>query len=545
MKSSKFNNKILDYWFSHENVWFNSTTRDDDYIISNFYNYLDEYQNFNKSKCNIIESTPYGLLSKIILYDQMTRHFYRHEEDKWKIYTKLAIDLVYIGLSKNFDKNFNVAEKCFFILPLRHSDNIYDMYIARDKVLKYIKYENNSMYNRFYYHTIKKIALNINASIMYDMKSTAIIKDTYIKYLPDCIIYYQAIDKRNKQWFNFINNIYNFQESLLIQENKILYYIHAFITKYNIVDLCVSLSGGVDSMILLASFIKLRNIGVIKSVNAFHINYGNKINSWFEREYVIRFCKYHNVELIVRDINEIKRTKEFREIYEDVTRIIRFDMYKKINKPIFLGHNYEDCVENMITNIKKKKHYDNLYNMTEICTIDNVILCRPLLNYDKTDIFNYAIKLNINHTRNSTPKWSDRGKIRNELIPVVEKIQPGFMCGLINIKNILQESYKEINRIAEYIITNINITEKQNLLIIKLQRYDGAFLYEIWKKIIIKICNKYNIYVPSNKSINNFISNIKNIRRINLSKILYASPNDQNIIFYHIQKSSDEHIQKR
>ena len=48
-----------------------------------------------------------------------------------------------------------------------------------------------------------------------------------------------------------------------------------------------------------------------------------------------------------------------RDIYEDITKKIRFDMYKKIcekhNCVIALGHNKDDCIENIFANIAKQQ----------------------------------------------------------------------------------------------------------------------------------------------------------------------------------------------
>ena len=74
-------------------------------------------------------------------------------------------------------------------------------------------------------------------------------------------------------------------------------------------------------------------------------------------QYVALFCKYLGVPFYVRTIDEIQRTQDhYRDFYESITKKIRFDSYKFLGNPVILGHNWNDCVENIITNINCAKH---------------------------------------------------------------------------------------------------------------------------------------------------------------------------------------------
>lgn len=201
--------------------------------------------------------------------------------------------------------------------------------------------------------------------------------------------------------------------------------------------LCVSLSGGVDSMVLLSALSKYRdqtrNYKTVKQfeLTAVHINYNNRETCDEEVRFVQMYCELLDVPLTVRHITEMKRQRDdTRHEYETFTKNIRFEEYEKQGCPILLGHNYEDTIENILSNIASKKKYENLKGMMPLTIQKNVIVMRPLLHVSKTDIYAYAEEHGIAHLPDSTPVWSRRGKLRDHVIPVLQNYEPQILKGL-------------------------------------------------------------------------------------------------------------------
>ena len=91
-----------------------------------------------------------------------------------------------------------------------------------------------------------------------------------------------------------------------------------------------------------------------------------------------------------RTVNEITRDEclhnGLRDLYEDITKKIRFNLYEIADPQyVLLGHNKDDCFENIITNIGNKNNYDNLCGMSVLSTINNINLWRPMINIDKKE----------------------------------------------------------------------------------------------------------------------------------------------------------------
>ena len=212
--------------------------------------------------------------------------------------------------------------------------------------------------------------------------------------------------------------------------------------------LCISLSGGVDSMVLLHK-LKYDPKFVVKTkeLTAVHINYNNRPSCSKEVEFVKEYCNTHGVELFIEDISHITRTRDGkRAAYEEETRKIRFSAYVKQKCPVLLGHNYEDTVENIISNISSKKNLHDLKGMSFRSCEKDVEILRPMLETSKADIYEYAYKHSIPHLEDSTPKWSRRGKLRDHVIPTLETFEPDFIKGLITLTNNLQQNFEFIQK---------------------------------------------------------------------------------------------------
>jgi tRNA(Ile)-lysidine synthetase-like protein len=171
----------------------------------------------------------------------------------------------------------------------------------------------------------------------------------------------------------------------------------------------VSLSGGVDSMVMLA-YLKHLNA----DVGAIHIIYGNRAESEHEYRFLSKYCNKLKVPLYTYRVPWLRRAEVDRQFYEEMTRQLRFWVYTAIanTNPIFMGHIQDDVVENIWTNIASCTHMGNLKKMQHEETQMSVRIVRPFLNIEKRDIYDASNQLAIPYLKNTTPSWSNRGKFR-------------------------------------------------------------------------------------------------------------------------------------
>lgn len=486
-----FVNKLIsatNTYLSDDKLWFASTPETDQIIINLFKDISEE--EVSKITYNAHD---YGLIfSLVIYYDQINRHLHRSNPDLIAHFDNKAINLTQFCLDNQFDINYYSAlERCFLLMPLRHTFNNNNIKFVIDKINSYKLTDNSGIYNRFlkasllsYYDLLPLIPFTVSSEDINLDKIKSVLDtstSTFIlNRIPDQInivanTKYIYNPKITKQYDQYINDI----KYVLSNNNKI----------------AISLSCGVDSMVLAYILASLRQVYHYELI-AIHINYNNREEeNKLETDWIALWCQYMNIPLYIRSIDLIKRTRDSdRMLYEDVTREIRFQTYKKFDIPVFLGHNLDDCLENIFSNIKKQQSYTNLRGMNADTIDHNVHIIRPFLNLSKSDIIAFAREHNLLHLKTSTPAWSERGKTRDKLIPSINEFHPDIIPGLIA----MADYYKSVHDTYDITIdTFMNKITNNQVIIDKELDYGLHF----WKPVIIKWLISNQAQIPSNKSI--------------------------------------------
>jgi tRNA(Ile)-lysidine synthetase-like protein len=299
----------------------------------------------------------------------------------------------------------------------------------------------------------------------------------------------------------------------------------------------ISLSGGVDSMV--ASYIASQLYPKDK-ISFAHINYANRETSHKEAHFVQQWASHLNIPLYTRTIIEINRNNcmdliDLRSTYESYTKRVRYNLYTNITQPstahVILGHNQDDCFENILTNITSSQKYDNLIGMTPI-TIhsNNLTFHRPFLNISKQHIINFAKQHNIPYLYDSTPKWSQRGKIRDIIVPTLNTWNSSCIPAFFKLAAHLESLSQVSNSITNSIInTAQQLTPSTYEL--SLTTEPKALTPQLWHDIFISFCKQYQIAkYPSHKSITNFAKNVSMQTKIHLTKSLIAQLSPENTL---------------
>ena len=493
-------NSISEFWFSLDSKkkWIETNRLKRNIIdleITDLYQELLEYLEFSPI-CKLIDNfSTVSLVNIIVCLDQFTRHIYRDNNTKIYENTKKA---VVISNYICFNNDIYTIEKdrvMFVLMPLKHIDNYKNFIYIRRVISKIIDLNTNDQSNlyKFYLDSLKK----------YLYSRCTLNKIEYIDSefkLDDVCEFYSDIPKID------------------IEEKERLYNVcYNFLRTKHFNELTISLSGGPDSMVL-AFIMNDLSIKLNIKLKAFHINYNNRQESGIEELVISQFCKNINLDLYVYRFNFIKRGNVDREFYEKITRNIRFKMYELLGGQIILGHIKEDLIENIWTNFSKGRDLFKLHKMDEVSHIDNVLVLRPFLKTDKADIYDFAKKYNISYLKNTTPTWSNRGKLRNEFLPQVEK-----QFGIETYEKILYlseslESYKKIldSKIFTPLYDSvINLKSKECLnigIMVNLAEYLCMNMH-FWQDVLTKLFHGLNSSMPSIKSIRIFFD------RINQQKI--------------------------
>jgi tRNA(Ile)-lysidine synthetase-like protein len=494
---------ILEFWKSNPQYWITLKNRNEiDKLITD--SYFDYY--FNKENINWIE--------RVIYLDQFSRHFQRHlrlNEDYVTQCRSTALEIVY--KNEEYIADLDEVELIFILMPFKHFkyyfyvfDKIQNVWL-QNKPSNVVK--NYRYLSRFYYDSYKKVF-----DIDYISKNIKA-KHTILDY--DC--------KDICEYFseNYIKKQFDTQSLDLYP-------------KLTVIDKpIISLSGGVDSMVLLYYY---RLIGM--SPKAVHIVYGNRAESEAEYNFLIQFCNNIGVELYTYRIQWIRRDTVDRDFYESVTRDIRFMVYRAVGGKdcnIILGHIRDDVVENIWTNIATCRHLDNLKRMSLCDRQKDVFIWRPFINISKEKILEIAHGIGIPYLKNTTPEWSNRGKYRN------------------NFHSAIQEQYgtdvdERIIRFAEMVTSQQRIIDELLYKSILDSHLEGTFDITIavsaevnvaqWEQIFERIMhqifksNKCSTHSIRNfyERINKFINDTENTIKVQIKKNMQIEVFKRNNKYY-------------
>ena len=279
----------------------------------------------------------------------------------------------------------------------------------------------------------------------------------------------------------------------------------------------VSLSGGVDSMVL-TTILKLLGFNVICG----HINYNNRPETYHEQEFLEKWCYFNSIKLYVKSLDSITRDGSKRNEYEALTKKIRFDFYKEIMlnegaSMILLGHHKDDVLENIFANICRGRNILDLAVIKESCVINNVHIMRPMLEFYKNTIYDFAKLYQVPYFKDSTPKWSIRGKYRNKITPVLEDAFPALKSNLLELSN----QSKMWNTLVYEIIVDPflkTVRYNNNECVFNIEKYKDYPLC-FWNIVLMKIFYNYGYNCPSKKAIHVFMAaiNYKNDGFISLT----------------------------
>jgi tRNA(Ile)-lysidine synthase TilS/MesJ len=190
------------------------------------------------------------------------------------------------------------------------------------------------------------------------------------------------------------------------------------------------------------------------------------------------------------------------------------------NFSIVLGHNHDDCIENIFTNIASKSKWDNLYGMNWESKVqfNNIELSflRPFISNPKSDIYEYAEQNQILFLWDSTPKWSQRGKIRDLVRPGLEEFNKEIISGLDSMVKTLRESVECVEQmIGMWVETE---TESGYLLkkTIPINKLIKSNIF--WDKLFVKLGVR-----TSTKSLESFVVKLyqieKNFEMVQMNRI--------------------------
>jgi tRNA(Ile)-lysidine synthase len=475
-------------WFSHPEWWFNTSMETDIYLVEKYSHWLTE---------NMMEYSMDGskdtLLAWVILYDQLPRHHARvvpAESPNVYTYLSKAIGLVQLMLQSNLDfGTFSGTEFGFLMLPLRHSYDCRLTFQAMDCMWRKIHYDKRAGNHKYVEELKPFLRATYKRCPMLPLDFIAYADvlqfipggttrefhwDTYrdlLAYSPE-LLFEGEVFTDQPQWakgWSIPKSASPASQASPVSSGSSASQaspVSSASQASQASPLLVSLSGGVDSMVLLWVLVKYYpSIPVV----AVHINYCNR--SDHEEHFVADWCASQGVPLFIRRFREIQRVPamefELRDTYESYTKNGRMHAYHLAHQlattitpaspVVAMGHNQDDCFENILTNICQKQKYENLQGMTVLTETNGIQFWRPMLHVPKQEIYHFAQRHEIPYLNDSTPSWSCRGKIRDRIRPTLQQYHTAMIPAFFHLSNTLAELSQHLEQMATLLVRKTTV----------------------------------------------------------------------------------------
>lgn len=231
---------------------------------------------------------------------------------------------------------------------------------------------------------------------------------------------------------NFIKN-----EKLITEKEKVL----------------LTVSGGVDSMVMLHLFIKCGY-----HFAAAHCNFGLRgIESDGDEALVKQICSENNITFYTNKFDTTKYAAENKLSTQMAARELRYNWFDQLCKEnnfqlIATAHHQNDVAETMLINITRGTGISGLHGI--LPKKNNII--RPLLFANRNQIENYANAEKIPFREDSSNKKTDywRNKIRLEVMPKLASLNEKVIDNFYELSNrikideqLLQEKLNDLKKV--------------------------------------------------------------------------------------------------
>ncbi len=191
----------------------------------------------------------------------------------------------------------------------------------------------------------------------------------------------------------------------------------------------LALSGGIDSMVLADLLLKAKVEFVAAHCN-FHLR-GNESDGddWFVR----KFAEKRGIQCFVKHFETEKYAANHGISIEMAARDLRYSWFEQLRQQlgydkIAVAHHADDQAETFFINLLRGAGLNGLKGMKP----QNGVIIRPLLWASREQIRKYAVENHIVWREDHTNVESVylRNRIRNQLLPVFDELQPKARQGL-------------------------------------------------------------------------------------------------------------------
>jgi len=259
----------------------------------------------------------------------------------------------------------------------------------------------------------------------------------------------------------------------------------------------VAVSGGPDSVCLLHLLLQISQELNLQLFVA-HLNHMLREEAIEEENFVRELAEKYSLPFYSERIEVAKKLRK-GETLEEGARRIRYDFLRRAGEwfsanKIALGHNADDLVETVLFNIIRGTGIRGLRGIPPVRMEGAMAFIRPLIEIWREEITEYLKERNIPYKidRSNLSLEFTRNKIRHQLIPLLEEINPKVKLAIYR----LGEIAGEINSFIEEEVKKAKegiVKKDESVLLLNIQRL-FAFHPALQKEIIRSVLAEFTNY---------------------------------------------------
>jgi tRNA(Ile)-lysidine synthase len=228
-------------------------------------------------------------------------------------------------------------------------------------------------------------------------------------------------------------------EILSTMLGKLKSYIHENNLFRNNERIIVTVSGGIDSVVMFDLLLKLGYNCTIAHCNFSLRNQESDGDEQFVRE----LAKQNDTPVYIKNFETAEYAENNKISVQMAARELRYDWFEELRQElnydcIATAHNKNDVIETFLLNLSRGTGIQGLTGIKS----KSGRLVRPLLFASREEIKRYALSNNLDwreDSSNASAKYS-RNKIRLNIIPLFEEINPRFTDTLFDNMRKLKEA---------------------------------------------------------------------------------------------------------
>ncbi|GKQ42285.1 tRNA(Ile)-lysidine synthase [Companilactobacillus sp. RD055328] len=220
----------------------------------------------------------------------------------------------------------------------------------------------------------------------------------------------------------------------------------------------LGVSGGVDSIVLFEMFLRLKEEFFFEFSVA-SIDHSLRDQSIQEVNYLRELCAKNNISFYTTKWEEAEQ--KMSGTSENSARKFRYEFFQQVMKEndiknLVLAHHADDQTETVLMKLIRGGNIREVQAMTAKRDFSGINLLRPMLEFSKSEIIDYALDKKLDYFEDETNKtdFTLRNRLRNHVIPQMKEENPQVLSHFTDFTNQLQTANKVLERYYNPIFLN-------------------------------------------------------------------------------------------